>query len=134
MQLPPSAQQRIDSESVVWLTTITDSGAPAPNPIWFILDGQDLVVFSSAVSRRVHNIRIRPKVAMHFNSDPGGNEIVIINGEASLPAGRKPSEVPAFVAKYRPSIEGPLGMTLAEFDTVYDTEIRIHPNRVRLTP
>jgi hypothetical protein len=52
------------------LTTITDRGVPAPNPVWFVPDGDDLVVFSSPHARKVRNIEQRPTVTVHFNSDP----------------------------------------------------------------
>lgn len=133
MELPAEARRRIDTDQVAWLTTVTDSGAPAPNPIWFVPDGEHLVVFSSPTAVRVHNIRARPKVVLHFNSSPDGDEVVIINATAGLPDGRLPSQVPAFVTKYRAAIEGPMGMTLDQTDVMVSTEIRLIPTRVRLT-
>jgi hypothetical protein len=41
MEIPKEAQRRIDEDRVVWLTTVTDSGVPAPNPVWFVPDGED---------------------------------------------------------------------------------------------
>ena len=43
MELPNEAQRRISQDKVAWLTTITDRGGPAPNPVWFVPDGDDLV-------------------------------------------------------------------------------------------
>ena len=37
----------------MWLTTVTDAGAPAPFPVWFVVDGDDIVVFSEPSTRRV---------------------------------------------------------------------------------
>jgi hypothetical protein len=47
MEIPAEAQRRIAGDDVAWLTTVADSGAPAPNPVWFVPDGGDLLVFST---------------------------------------------------------------------------------------
>jgi PPOX class probable F420-dependent enzyme len=70
MDMPNEAQRRISQDKIVWLTTITDRGVPAPNPVWFVADGDDLVVFSTPQARKVRNIEQRPTVTLHFNSDP----------------------------------------------------------------
>jgi PPOX class probable F420-dependent enzyme len=134
MDLPAEARRRIESDAVAWLTTITDSGAPAPNPVWFVPDGDDLIVFSAPSSRKVHNIKQRPQVCLHFNSDATGGDIVIINGLAELALGQKPSAQPGFLAKYEAAITGELGTTVEAIDAEFDTRIRITPARVRLTP
>jgi PPOX class probable F420-dependent enzyme len=59
MDMPTEAQRRITQDNVAWLTTITDRGAPAPNPVWFVPDGDDLVVFSNPQARKVRNIEQR---------------------------------------------------------------------------
>jgi PPOX class probable F420-dependent enzyme len=131
MEMPPEAKRRIAEDHVGWLTTVTDSGAPAPNPVWFVADGDDLVVFTAPGSRKVHNIAQRPAVTIHFNSDSEGGDVVIIAGTATLSHGRPPSTLRAYLDKYESSITGPLGMTVEEIDETYDTEVRIRPTRVR---
>jgi PPOX class probable F420-dependent enzyme len=134
MEIPAEAQRRIASDDVAWLTTVTDSGAPAPNPVWFVPDGDDLLVFSAPSARKVHNIGQRPQVTLHFNSDAHGGDVVVITGEATATPDRPPSAVAAYVDKYESAITGALGTTVADIDATYNTEIRIRPTRVRLTP
>lgn len=133
MDLPSEAVRRIDQDRVVWLTTVTDRGAPAPNPVWFVADGDDLVVFSEPGARKVHNIERRPTVSLHFNSDSEGGDVVVITGTASIAHGKKPSGLPAYIDKYESSITGLLATTVDEIDGTYTTELRIRPARVRLT-
>jgi PPOX class probable F420-dependent enzyme len=133
MDMPQEALRRISSDRVAWLTTITDRGAPAPNPVWFVPDGDDLVVFSSPQARKVSNIEQRPAVTLHFNSDPDGGDVVVITGMATVAQGERPSAIDAYLDKYEASITGPLGMTVDEIDQTYSTEIRIRPTHVRLT-
>jgi PPOX class probable F420-dependent enzyme len=134
MQFPPEAERRLADDHVVWLTTITDGGSPAPNPVWFVRDGEDLVIFSAPDARKVHNIEQRPAVAVHFNSDSHGGDIVVINGRASITHAQKPSGLRAYLDKYEASIAGELASTVDEIDATYNTEIRIRPSKVRLTP
>jgi PPOX class probable F420-dependent enzyme len=133
MDMPIEAQRRISQDKVVWLTTITDWGVPAPNPVWFAPDGDHLVVFSTPHARKVRNIEQRPAVTLHFNSNPDGGDVVVITGDAMIGRGRQPSALGAYLEKYEASITGPLGMTVDEIDRTYTTEIRIRPTRVRLT-
>lgn len=134
MDMPPEAQRHINDDQVAWLTTVTDRGVPAPNPVWVVLDGDDLVVFSAPDARKVHNIEQRPAVTLHFNSDPNGGDVVIISGRATVAHGRKPSALRPYLDKYESSITGLLGTTVDEIDQTYNTEIRIRPTGVRPTP
>ncbi|MDQ3886853.1 MAG: TIGR03667 family PPOX class F420-dependent oxidoreductase [Actinomycetota bacterium] len=131
--MPLEAQRRIAEDHVVWLTTVTDRGAPAPNPVWFVPDGDDIIVFTAPGSRKVHNIERRPTVTLHFNSDPAGGNVVILTGEAEVVPDQPPSEFPGYLDKYESDIIGPLGMTVDEIDQTYNTRLRIRPTRVRLT-
>lgn len=134
MDIPDEARRRIAADAVAWLTTVTDGGAPAPNPIWFVPDGDDLIVFSEPSSRRVHNISARPKVALHFNSDATGGDIVIVNGTAAIAYNSPPGAHPSWVEKYADAIRDELGTTVDQLDAVYNARITITPTRVRLTP
>ena len=134
MEIPPEATQKLASDHVAWLTTVTDSGAPAPNPVWIIPDGEDILVYSNPGSSKVHNIGQRPQVSLHFNSDVLGSDIVVINGEATLKHKSPPSGLPAFVTKYGAAVTDELNSTMEEIDATYDTCIRIRPTKVRLTP
>jgi PPOX class probable F420-dependent enzyme len=133
VDMPNEALSRITQDMVVWLTTVTDSGAPAPNPVWFVPDGDDIVVFSTPEARKVHNITQRPAVTLHFNSDPDGGDVVVITGHAAVRQGQRPSALGAYLDKYEASITGRLGTTVDEIDRTYDTEVRIRLTRVRLT-
>ena len=130
MEIPEGARKRLETDEVAWLTTITDEGAPAPYPVWFVVDGDDIVVFSQPSTRRVHNIAQRPVVSLHFNSDPHGGDVWILTGRAGSTSDVAPSGAPGYVDKYQTSIERDLQTTVAAIDATYNTEIRIRPERV----
>lgn len=130
LEIPDGARARLAADQVVWLTTITDDGAPAPYPVWFVPDGDDIVVFSQPSARRVHNIAQRPQVSLNFNSDPHGGDVWVLTGTARTTPGVRPSGAPGYVDKYGASIEQELQTTVEEIDATYDTEIRITPTKV----
>jgi len=130
MELLEGARIRLESDLVVWLTTITDDGAPAPYPVWFVVDGEDVVVFSEPSARRVRNIARRPLVSLHFNSDPSGGDVWVLTGKASATPEVAPSGAPGYIDKYGESIERDLKTTVTAIDATYNTEIRIRPERV----
>jgi len=130
MTLTAAAHRRIAEDHVVWLTTVSDSGTPAPNPVWCASDGDDIVVFTTADSVRVRNIRQRPLVTLHFNSDALGGHLVIITGTATARPGT-PSAFETYRDKYETAMRDLHQMTLEQFDTMFDTEIRIRAHRIR---
>ena len=133
MELPKEAQRRIAKDRVAWLTTVTDSGVPAPNPVWFVPDGEDLLVYTSPTSRRVHNLAARPVATLHFNSDEHGGDVVVITADVEVTHGQPPSAFPGYLAKYEADILGPLATTVEAIDGTYNTRLRLRPRKVRLT-
>lgn len=131
MGVPDEARRRIADDQVIWLTTVADSGTPAPYPVWFVPDGEDIVIFTKPTARRVHNITQRAQVSLNFNSDPHGGDVWIITGTAAVRHGIKPSTAPGYVDKYRAGIEGELNTTVEAIDAEYDTEIRVRADNVR---
>lgn len=132
MDLPTDARRRIETEEIAWLTTVSASGAPAPNPVWFLPDGDDLVVFAQPGSVKVRNIAARPRVTLHFEThDPAGSDVVVIVGTAGLEAGVQGSAQPGYLDKYAARM-AEIGFTREDLDTGYDTRIRITPTRARV--
>ncbi len=135
MELPEEARRRVETDEIAWLTTVTDRGSPAPNPVWFVPEGDVIVVFAKPDSVKVRNIAQRPLVCVHFNStDDLGEDVVIVNGTAELDSAVAMSTQPGYLAKYEALITGPLETTVEEIEAAYSTRIRITPTRVRLTP
>ena len=79
---------------------------------------------------RVRNIRRRPAVSLNFNSDAQGGDLVIISGTATVAPARA-GAVPSYRAKYEAAMRDLHQLTIEQFETTYDTEIRIRPHRVR---
>jgi PPOX class probable F420-dependent enzyme len=127
-ELTKQAERRLTTDEVAWLTTVTPHGKPAPRPVWFVWDGQAIVVYSMNGAARLRYIEHNPQVTLHFNS-VGGGDILVISGTAQrLPDAPKPSEFPGLLDKYGPVIEQ-MGQSPQWYDDNYGEAILITPDR-----
>ena len=127
----PDIQARLDDEQIVWMTTVNPTGQPQTSPVWFLVQGESIVVYSLPATPRTRNIAANPRVSLNLNSTPSGNEVVIIEGLAVIVEdGPAAHEEPEYVAKYEAAIED-LGMTPEAFALDYPVRVHIQPTRLR---
>lgn len=123
--------RRLADEQVIWLVTTDASGTPQPNPVWFILEGESLLLFSQPDAAKVRHIQARPRVALNFNTDAHGEDVIVLLGTAAIdPSTAAIDRIPAYLAKYAQAIPG-IGMTPEKMAEVYSTAIRVTLERVR---
>jgi PPOX class probable F420-dependent enzyme len=124
-------ERRLAEEAVIWLVTTAADGTPQPSPVWFIREGETLLIFSKPDAPKVRNIRARPRVALHFNTDAHGEDVIVFTGTAALDADAPAAhELPAYLAKYGPQIPS-IGMTPEQMGQVYAQAIRVRLEKVR---
>ena len=76
---------RLQHEIVAWLITVSRDGTPQPNPVWFLWDGDTILVYTTPGSAKVKNILSRPNVSLHFEgADTIGGDVVVLNGSARV--------------------------------------------------
>jgi PPOX class probable F420-dependent enzyme len=83
-ELGTRVARRLREETVVWLTTVTPSGAPLPRPVGFLWDGADTVWIYSQPGARIRNIARNPKVTLNFDGDDHGGDIIVLSGVAEI--------------------------------------------------
>jgi PPOX class probable F420-dependent enzyme len=117
--------RHLREEVVVWMTTVTPGGAPVPRPVWFVWDGAESVVMYSQPKLRIRNLEANSRVALNFDGDGDGGDIVVLSGTATvdreLPAA---TDDPAYLAKYDEHIAR-IGMTPERFAREYSVPVRI---------
>ncbi|HUS95091.1 MAG TPA: TIGR03667 family PPOX class F420-dependent oxidoreductase [Patescibacteria group bacterium] len=122
--------KRLLEDEIIWFTTVSPSGTPTPNPVWFLWDGKSIVVYSQPGSYRVRNIKHNSKVSLHLEgADVLGNNVIIITGEAIL----RPDCTklyPGYLEKYI-RYESSVKMTIEEMLAAYSVEIRVKPLKIR---
>lgn len=124
--------RRLETEHVIWLTTVSPSGQPQTSPVWFLWTEGEILLYSRADTPRPANIRANARVAANFDSDGEGGDIVSMEGEARIARERtSAADVPvAYVAKYAARLAA-FGWTMETMLVDYPVEIRIRPTRVR---
>lgn len=123
--------RRLREDKIIWLTTVDAHGAPQPNPVWFVWDGETLLIYSQPTSHRLRHLALNPIVSLNFDGDEWGDDIVVIAGEARVdPSAPPATAIPAYLAKYREGIKQ-IEMTPESFDQSYSVAIRVTPTKVR---
>ena len=123
--------RRLQEDQVIWLTTVSRDGTPQPNPVWFLWDGETVLIYSMPTAAKVHNIRRSPRVALHFDSGESGEDVVVFTGTAVLDAAAPPAHHnPAYLAKYQSGITN-IEMTPESMSAAYNAAIRVKPDKVR---
>ena len=123
--------KRLHDEQVIWLTTVRPDGIPQPNPVWFLWNGSNVLIFSQPEAKKVSHIRGNPNVALNFNSSEDGGNVVVITGVARIDTQPLPADEKAlYMAKYRQGLID-ISMTPESFEPAYATIIRVTPGHVR---
>ncbi|TCP57535.1 PPOX class probable F420-dependent enzyme [Tamaricihabitans halophyticus] len=118
-----------DSDLVVWLGTVTASGRPTIRPVWFVVDGGRLVIFSAPGAAKVRHVARNPQVVLTFHTDPAAQEVRVIDGLAEVDqTGPPASSTPGFLEKYEHLYAG-LGYDRTSFDTALSTRLVITHTR-----
>lgn len=124
-------EQRLHEETVIWLVTTSADGTPQPSPVWFLYEAEALLIYSKPDTPKLRNIAARPIVALHFNTDPDGDNVVVFHGRATIdPDAPTAIAVPAYRQKYTTGIAD-IGMTPESFAATYSTAIRVRLEKVR---
>ena len=125
-------RRRLREEQVIWITTVGKDGTPQPNPVGFLLEDDDSILIYNMISaNRLRHAADRPRVALHFDGDGSGGDIVVFTGTArradDIPA---PHENPAFLAKYGDSLLRISG-NAEEFGRRFPVPLRVEITRTR---
>ncbi len=125
------ADQRLRAEEVAWLTTVRADGQPQTSPVWFLWDGESLLLYSKPDAQKLRNLAGNPRVALHLDSDGVGGDIVSVEGTAAVEPAAPPSDqVEAYRAKYQPRLDV-MGWDAAALAREYPVAVRVRPTRVR---
>jgi PPOX class probable F420-dependent enzyme len=124
------AARRLARDLIGWLVTVNGAGAPAPVPVWFLLDGDSFLVYSRPDTPKLRNIAANPRVALHLNDDGRGSDVITVSGRAQESDDPAAHLVPAYVEKYAELIAGN-GWTPESFAADYSVPVRIQPRAIR---
>lgn len=122
---------RLRDDRLIWLTTVRADGTPQPSPVWFLWADQAFLIYSQPSTQKLRNIARNPKVALNFDGDGHGGNIVVFTGEAWIDeSAPPPHRVAEYVEKYQEGFKR-IGMTAEHFAQAYSVAIRVTPTSLR---
>ena len=123
--------RRLAGEQVVWLVTVDAFGMPQPVPVWFLWDGQSVLIYSQPNQAKIRNIERTGHASLHFNSDPHGGDVVVLTGAATIEPTTPPADANAdYIEKYADGIAS-INMTPESFASAYSVPLRVTPTKLR---
>ncbi len=131
IDLSPEILERLGTDLVVWLTTVSPEGQPQTSPVWFLWADDAFLIYSQPNATKVRNLRANPKVALTLRTDETASSYVTFEGTAALPDGPRGDEVSAYVEKYELLI-AEYGWTVGWMTGEYSQPVVITPTRVRV--
>ncbi len=125
--------RRLRDERLIWLTTVDAKGMPQPTPVWFLWDeaASTFLIYSRADAKRLAHLQQNPLVALNFDGNGSGGDIIVITGRAQMSPDDPPADrLPAYVEKYRDFIIRSY-TTPENFASIYSVALRIRPSAIR---
>jgi PPOX class probable F420-dependent enzyme len=128
-QIPEKFDDIIAQSVFVWLTTVRADGMPQPTPVWYVRDGDSVIIYSMPDAQKVKNLRANPKVALGWANEDAGKTCVI-TGEAIIDQAIPPADqLPAYQKKYREDI-GEIGYTPETHAQTWSLPLRVIPSHI----
>ena len=123
--------RRLRDERLMWLTTVDANGTPQPTPVWFLWDGNTILIFSQPQKQKIRNLRKNARVTLALDDTKEGEDVVIIEGTAELLDNPEISVMlPAYVEKYGAMIQN-MGWTPESMAADYSLGIRVTPTKFK---
>lgn len=121
--------ERLRRELMMWLSTVRPDGRPHLVPVWFLWDGETILIFSQPKQQKLRNLQHNPNVVVALDTAGQGDDVVMIEGKAELlDDPRVSTALPAYAEKYKERLElyGWSGESMAQD---YSQAIRITPTK-----
>ncbi len=122
--------QRLHNDEIVWLNSVRPDGRPHAVVVWFLWDGESVLIFSRPNNQKVRNIQHNPNVLLAVDNTNNGSDPITIEGTATLLAQDAVNPLlSTYVKKYDEGIKR-IGFTPEQMAAEYSQAIRITPTRV----
>lgn len=121
-------EQRLEQETIIWLSTVRPDGRPHLVPVWFLWHEGKILIFSKP-DQKIRNLHANPNVMLALEALDGGEDVVLIEGQASiLEVGQLSPVMASYAHKYAEGLKG-LGTSAEQMAAIYNQAILISPTR-----
>lgn len=117
----------LETEPVVWLSSVCDDGRPHLVPTWFVWDGRAIVILSKPGAVKVRNLRADPRAMLALGDADDDFDVGLLEATAEVRPEPTPLDLPpGFAAKYAARFDG-VGLSVAQFARTYSQVIWLTP-------
>ncbi len=121
--------ERLRSDTVIWLNSVRPDGRPHSVIVWFLWNGTDVLICSRPKNQKVRNIRQNPNVVLALDNSKNGGDVITIEGKAELLDQKSEQMMNAdYIQKYGAMIQR-MGYSADTMAADYSQPIRITPTR-----
>jgi PPOX class probable F420-dependent enzyme len=123
--------ERLRNDPIIWLSTVRPDGRPHSVAVWFLWDGDEILIFSIPDNQKIRNIRHDPRVFLALDDTKQGEDVITVEGVAELiddPAVN--TTLPAYAQKYADHLKD-MNWTPESMSQRYSQTIRIKPAKFR---
>lgn len=125
------AREQLENDIVIWLTTVTPTGMPQPNPIWFVWEDNCVLTWVQPQSARIRNFQQNNQVSLNMVGDPAANHMTVLTGTAEIDESIGSAlENEKYMRKYAHRWAS-IDMTSESAAEEFSLPIRIRPNKLR---
>ncbi|MCI2956254.1 pyridoxamine 5'-phosphate oxidase family protein [Agromyces atrinae] len=75
---------RLESEQIIWITTIGRNGFPHAVPVWFLWHDGAVVIFSEPATAKVKNLRENEHALAHLEAGDDHEQLTVLQGVARI--------------------------------------------------
>lgn len=120
--------ERLRDDLIIWLSTVRPDGRPHLAAVWFLWDGETILIFSKP-NQKIRNVRENAQVALALDDTRDGADPIVIEGTAELlPHGEVTPALDAYATKYAQRFRA-LKWTPEQMGRTYSEAIRVTPTR-----
>jgi len=140
-EMTEQVRRHLTDDTLVWLTTVSPKGRPAPRLVWFMWTGAGAVrrepgthpgltetaclIYSQPEAAKLRHIAQNDRVTLNFNSNNLGGDAVVLAGRGTLaPDAPAPEALPGLLEKYADLLEA-IDMSAEHFTSTYTVALRV---------
>lgn len=126
----PRLAEILDNDLIGFITAVDQEGQPQTSPVWFVREGDDLIIYNRPDTPRLASIETNPRISFNLRGDRRARGAVTIEGVAHREELPPAKEFPGYLEKYAREIER-LGWTPDVFSNQYSEGLRLVVTRLR---